>query len=216
MIELKSLLVVERPTICEWLVRRDEKTFEIDLTQVHLAETRREELVVAQGRSLLELANAFDIGYDAACKLHSRVIYESEMATIASRKRKAILLRDEFPQIIKDRGLGTTRSPVGAEDIRDNLYYEDEEFVKTENYRASLEAIKELLFGKMMSMSRLCRRTEVLLQRRETYTNGIEDTDPGGKYLEEKMESVIKQIDNRVTFKVAIPARKGFASKEKD
>ena len=55
MVELKSNLVIERPSKCEWLVRRDEPTFEVDLTVIHRAEARREELVTAAGRGLLEL-----------------------------------------------------------------------------------------------------------------------------------------------------------------
>lgn len=214
MIELRSNLVIERPSKCEWLVRRDEPTFEVDLTAIHLAESRREELVTAQGRSLLELANNFDDGYDAACKLHSKVIYELEMATIASRKRRACLLRDDFPRIIKERGLSTSRSPVGAEDIRSNMYYEDDEFTKLEQYRGALEAVKELLFGKMMSMTRLCRRAEALLQRRETHTGGLGETDPDGHRLEEGMKRVLDAKEDR-TIRTTTP-RRGFATRERD
>jgi hypothetical protein len=214
MIELKSNLVIERPTNCEWLVRQGEKTFEVDLTPIHLAESRRDELVAASGRSLLELANAFDDGYDAACKLHSRVIYEEEMATIASRKRRSVLLRDEFPRIIKDRGLGSSRSPVGAEDIRENLYYEDDEFTHLEQYRAALEAIKELLFGKMLSMQRLCKRTEVLLQRREARVSGLGEHDANGGDGEQAMRDFMNGPGRDVS--AVATTRRGFATKERD
>lgn len=216
MVELRSNLIVERPANCEWLVRREEKTFEVDLTVIHKAEARRDELIAAQGSSLLELANAFDDGYDAACKLHSKVIYEMEMATIASRKRRAVLLRDEFPRIIKERNLGSTKSPVGAADIRDTLLYEDDEFVHVEQYRAALEAIKELLFGKMMSMTRICRRTEALIQRRETRTSGLGETDPHGDALERKMKEVMDTREDRSPITVTTPPRRGFATREKD
>jgi Mg2+ and Co2+ transporter CorA len=213
MIELKSNLVIERPVNCEWLVRQDERTFEVDLTRIHQVESRRNELMAASGRGLIELANDFDDGYDAACKLHSRVIYEVEMATIASRKRRAVLLRDELPTVIKDRGLASSRSPVGAEDIRETIYYEDDEFVRLEQYRAALEAIRELLFGKMMSMNRLCKRTEVLLQRREAGANGLGESDPAGKRLEDTMNKIMSQHENVTN---TVPARRGFATKERD
>lgn len=214
MIELKSRLVIERPAGCEWLVRQDEPTFEIDLIRVHQAEARREEIVSAHGRALLELANAFDDGYDSACKLHSQVIYESEMATIASRKRRAVLLRDEFPRIIRERGLGSTKSPVGAADIRDTLLYEDDEFLRLENYRAALEAIKELLFGKMFSMQRLCKRTEILLQRHDPHTSGLGVTDPDGHRIESAMKEIQGRSDINVT--ETTNRHRGFASKERD
>jgi hypothetical protein len=169
--------------------------------------------MAASGRGLIELANDFDDGYDAACKLHSRVIYEVEMATIASRKRRAVLLRDELPTVIKDRGLASSRSPVGAEDIRETIYYEDDEFVRLEQYRAALEAIRELLFGKMMSMNRLCKRTEVLLQRREAGANGLGESDPAGKRLEDTMNKIMSQHENVTN---TVPARRGFATKERD
>jgi hypothetical protein len=215
MIEQRSRFEIERPNGCEWLARQEERTFAVDLTLVHLAEARREELVAASGRSLLELANAFDDGYDSACKLHSKVIYESEMATIASRKRRAVLLRDEFPDIIKKRGLGSTKSPVGAADIRDSLMYEDAEFVSLEQYRAALECIKELLFGKMLSMQRMCKRAEVLLQRRDAHSNGLGEHDPDGRRLEQTMKSLTEEREGRATI-TAISPRRGFASKERD
>lgn len=213
MVELKSNLVIERPSKCEWLVRRDEPTFEVDLTPIHRAESRREELIVAQGRTLLELANAFDDGYDAACKLHSKVIYEEEMATIASRKRRAIIMRDDLPGRIKERGLGSSRSPLGAEDIREAMLYEDEEFTKLEEYRAALGAIKELLFGKMMSMNRLCRRAESLAERREGRTGGLGESDPAGTRLEEGMRRV---LESHETVRTTTAPRRGFASKERE
>lgn len=213
MIELKSNFVIERPTGCEWLVRQDEPTFEVDLTLIHRVESRRQELVTAQGRSLIELANDFDDAYDAAAKLHSRVIYEEEMATIASRKRRAVLLRDELPGRIKERGLATTRSPLGAEDIRETMQYEDDEFVKLEQYRAALTAIKELLFGKMMSMNRLCKRAEQLMGQRSANTSGLGDTDPAGRRLEEKMREIVEQHENVTT---APAPRRGFATRERE
>jgi hypothetical protein len=212
MIEMRSNLIIERPVGCEWLVRQDEKTFEIDLTTIHLAESRREELVAAGGRGLVELANAFDDGYDAACKLQSRVSYESEMATIASRKRRAVLMRDEFPTLIKDRGLGSSKSPLGAADIRDALLYEDNEFVALEQYRAALDAIKELLMGKIFSMGRMCKRAEVLLQRRDSSSNGLGEHDPNGGKLEAAMTAV---MENR-EISVVAPAKRGFASRERE
>jgi len=214
MIELQSQLVIERPVGCEWLVRQGEKTFEVNLTTVHLAESRREELVAAGGRSLVELANAFDDGYDSACKLQSRVSYEEEMATIASRKRRAVLLRDEFPRIIKERGLGSSKSPVGAADVRDTLLYEDEEFLALEQYRAALGAIKELLMGKIFSMGRLCKRAEVLLTRRDSHTNGLGETDPNGGLMEKNMRQLVEESEGQV--RITAPARRGFATKERE
>ncbi len=214
MVELKSNLVVERPGDCEWMVRRDEKTFEVDLTPIHRAEARREELMCAYGDSLIELANAFDDGYDAACKLHSKVIYEEEMTTIASRKRCAILLRDELPERIKARGLSTSRSPLGAEDIRTSMMYEDDEFTRLEQYRAALGAIKELLFGKMMSMNGLRRRAEKLLETRAPRSSGLGETDPGGKKMEEKLKAIVEEHEN--IHATAGARRRGFATKVRD
>jgi hypothetical protein len=214
LIELNSNLVIERPTSCEWLIRQDEKTFEVDLTPIHLAEARRHELVAARGRSLIELGNAFDDGYDAACKLRSRVVYEKEMATIASRKRRAVLLRDEFPALLSSRGLTSSKSPVGAADIRELIYYEDKEFEQLEQYRAALEAIGELLFGKMMSMNRLCKRAEALLPQFER-SSGLGEHDPDGDRVERTLTEVLRQNEEKHITSTT-PARRGFATHERD
>ena len=209
MIELQSTLVVQRPQNCEWLMGGEGKTFELDLAPVYRAEARREELVMARGHALVELANAFDLGYDHICKLHSRVIYELELATIASRKRRAVILRDEMPQILQQRGWTTAKSPVGSADIRDTVFYEDSEFVALEQYRATLEAIKELLFGKTFSLARMCKRAEVLIQRRDpSVGNGDHDSD--GDRLETKMVEVMDNVETRPSVK------RGFATRERD
>lgn len=221
MITLDTRFVIEKPVNCDWslAVNKSEPTFEIDLSRVYQAESRREELVTAHGNSLVELSNVFEESYDIVCRAHARVIYEEEMTTIASRKRRAILMRDEIPGIIKDRGLSTSRSPVGAADLRDTLYYEDEEFVSLEKYRAALGAVREFLFGKMMSLSRLCKQTEILLNRKDVKSQGLNDTDPMGDRYERAMsESMEKSLEDSNISVVTVNSNKkpAWGNKLKD
>lgn len=215
MIELNSRFIIERPIGCEWLVRQGEKTYEVDLAIIHTAESRTEELAHASG-NVAELASCFDRAYDSACKLHAMTQYEAEMATIASRKRRAIILKDILPGRIKERGLSSARSPVGAEDIRDTLYYEDDEFVRVEQYRAALDAIKELLFGKMMTMNSARRRAEAMLNRGTTKP-GAGNDDPLGDRVERAYRETLEQAEVAKNANVTVaPRRRGGWGTPKD
>lgn len=212
----RSTLSIPRPLSSESFLQETSSSageFQVNLAPIYIAEARRNELVAARGRSLIELANAFDDGYDAACRLRAQAMYEQEIATIASRKRRAIILRDEMPAKLKERGLTSARSPVGAEDIRDTMYYEDAEFEKLETYRAALSAVVEFLFGKMMSMNRLCKRAESLMPQQDR--GGLGQHDPDGARLEAGLQRVLGQVEEK-HITATTPRHRGYANHEKE
>jgi hypothetical protein len=73
-------------------------------------------------------------------------------ATIASRKRRAVIILDMATEIAKSKGLSSARAPTGSEDIREAICYADDEYTAIETYRASLEGLKELVYIKLNSM----------------------------------------------------------------
>jgi hypothetical protein len=126
--------------------------FEVDLRLAYEGEARMKEIATATTGNALHLASVFARSYDSLGRAFGHLYKEVGSATIDSRKRKAKLVLDEAPRIAKEKGLATSRSPSGAEDVRDAICYADEEYCRIEEYRNSLEAAKELVFCKLQAM----------------------------------------------------------------
>lgn len=124
---------------------------DFELAPLFTAEHRLFEIAIADKSKAKELFTEYTKAYIYASKLHAMCQLHVAKAAIESRKRRAILVIDYMPEMAKAKGLSTSRSPTGAEDIREAFLYRDEEFLRIEEGRASLEAAEQLLFGKMMA-----------------------------------------------------------------
>lgn len=122
-----------------------------DLGPCFVAERRIMEISFADKPRAKDLFAEFTRAYIYASKLHAMCKMQVAKATTESRKRRSVLIIDFIPEQAKAKGLATSRSPTGAEDIREAFLYRDEEFLAIEDSRAALEAAQELLFGKMMA-----------------------------------------------------------------
>jgi len=124
----------------------------LDLAPCFVAEARIHEISFADKARSKDLFSEFTRGYIHASKLHAMCKLHVARATNESRKRRAVLVIDFMPAMAKEKGLASSRSPTGAEDIREAFLYKDEEFLRIEDSRAALEAAEQLLFGKMMAL----------------------------------------------------------------
>lgn len=123
----------------------------LDLGPSFISEARIHEISFADKTRAKDLFAEFTKAYIYASKLHAMCKLHVARAAIESRKRRSVLIIDFMPEMAKAKGLSTSRSPTGAEDIREAFLYRDEEFLLIEDGRAALEAAEALLFGKMMA-----------------------------------------------------------------
>jgi hypothetical protein len=125
---------------------------EIDLTLARKAEASLREIAAANSSSSLSLASTFSVAYDSLARAYGALYAEASLATIASRKRRSVVLLDLAAGIAQAKGLASSRSPTGSEDVREAICYADDEFTAIETYRAGIEAAKELVYMKMQAI----------------------------------------------------------------
>jgi hypothetical protein len=135
--------------------QKDLAPLEFDLSIAYEAERQIQAIASAGSGNALYLASVFGRAYASLGRIYGEIYCEVGKATVQARKRRAQIILDEAPAIAKAKGLASPRSPCGAEDIREAICYQDEDYCKIEEYRAALEAAKELVFIKLQSM-RMC------------------------------------------------------------
>jgi len=125
---------------------------EFELGSVFPVEARIHEIAFADKSRAKDLFADFTRAYVYTSKLHAMCKLHVARATVEARRRRAVILLDLIPGMVKERGLATSRSATGAADIREAFYYTDAEYLQIEDGRAALEAAEALLFGKMMAL----------------------------------------------------------------
>ena len=141
----------DMPTLDLEMYRKNAPPIKLEMGPLFAAERRINDIGFATKAQAKALYANFLGAYIHAAKLHAMVKLHVAKSAIESRRRRSIILIDIIPGKAKEKGLSTSRSPTGAEDIREAFFYEDEEFVHIENSRAALEAAEQLMFGKMMA-----------------------------------------------------------------
>jgi hypothetical protein len=126
--------------------------FEVDLTLAYQAEGHLKEIATAGSGNALFLVSKFARAYNALGRAYGMLYKEVGSAAIDSRKRRAHIILDLAPAKAKEKGLSSQRSPTGSEDVREAICYSDPDYCAIEEYRAALEAAKELVFIKLQAM----------------------------------------------------------------
>jgi hypothetical protein len=123
---------------------------ELDLSEVNKLESRKGETASVTKTKAPELMHAMERGYSLiAARLLPQVQWELTKAKEAADQRKAVVMLDEAPRILKEKGLSTSRNPAGSADQRENILALDTEYQKLRNTVDMLDAVYELLKGKM-------------------------------------------------------------------
>lgn len=110
------------------------------------------ELAFANTNTAKELAATFWDAHSRLARIYGEVSRELASTEVALKKRKAVLTLDVIPDKAKEKGLTSSRSPTGSEDIREAFYYTDDEFVAIKESLGALEAVKEMLEIKLTSL----------------------------------------------------------------
>lgn len=132
--------------------RKGALPLKLELGPVFIAEARVHEIAMADKARAKSLFADFIGAYIYTSKLHAMCKLHVARAATESRKRRSVLIIDFMPEMAKAKGLSTSRSPTGAEDIREAFLYRDEEFLIIEDGRAALEAAEAMMLGKMLAL----------------------------------------------------------------
>jgi hypothetical protein len=125
---------------------------QIDLTNVYKAESRIPEVAFVTPQKAPELLATFIDAYQSLSKHLVAVDFERSQAERAAGKVRASILLDKLAGILQEKGLATSRSPMGSEDVRQAILDSDPEYTAALDKIDALSAAVELIKGKVKSI----------------------------------------------------------------
>ncbi len=140
-------MLIKDKTIECFISGRDPIVFDMELARV--AEARVRDISYVKPDTAPELLALFNEAYIVVARYCAQLEYEYQRANSQLERRSAVVLLDEVPAKINEKGLGNTRSPLGSEDIRNAFIQKDEEYQQILESIASLKATKELMYMKL-------------------------------------------------------------------
>jgi hypothetical protein len=120
-------------------------TLEIDMSKLYELDARKVQIGAANPATAPELMRAMEEGFSLSGQLHAMVIAKITEAENAVLQRRAEVILDIVPEVLKAKGLASARSPGGSEDHREAVLSLDREYQARREIVAALESIKELL-----------------------------------------------------------------------
>jgi hypothetical protein len=139
---------------CSLVVPSEEgkKPILLPLTKIYETESRIQEVATVNAHKAPELLAAFNIAYldirDYIVRLHL-CLADAESS---ANTRKSIVILDIVPQVLRDKGIASARSPGGSEDQREAVLAQDAEYLKRKDRIDIIKAIIELLEGKKIGI----------------------------------------------------------------
>jgi hypothetical protein len=121
----------------------------LDLAEVRQLEARKEEVSSISKAKAPELMRAMEKGYSLlSTQLIPMIGFELAQAEQAADERKAVVMLDEAPRILQEKGLAKPNNPGGTADQRENILALDKEYKALRNTVEMLKAVEALLKGK--------------------------------------------------------------------
>jgi len=121
----------------------------LDTTTIVYAQQRLPEVAYSNQARAPELMALFNMAYLDTTRCLAKLEYELIQTKTKANSVRAILLLDRLPAMLQAKGLATTRSPLGSEDIRQAFLDSDPEYLQalelvnqTQCYIAALEGQK--------------------------------------------------------------------------
>jgi hypothetical protein len=149
------------------VVRPNGSEFSVDMTELRRLEARQAEASGVGRLEALGLMDDMKCGYQAAGEIRANIGLELDRSKAAMAVRKAVVYLDLVPDILKAKGLSTTRTPGGSEEQREAVLALDAEHGKLQDYTAQLKAAYALMQIKMdafqMTYSSLKRQFDDML-----------------------------------------------------
>lgn len=118
----------------------------IDLKAVHFIESRIREVATVNPHTAPELLMIFNQGYLELHRMVTMLSYEHLKAMDAANRVRSVLLLDTVPDLLKKKGLSSSK------DLRDAIIDGDMGYQVAKDRVDQLEAVIELLKGKLKAI----------------------------------------------------------------
>lgn len=125
---------------------------QMDMEAVYKAEKRIPEVAFVTPQKAPELLATFIDAYILLNKYVVALDFERSQAERSAAKIRAAIMLDKIPGILAERGLATSRSPLGSEDVRQAILDTDPEYSSALDKIDALHAGVELIKGKLKSV----------------------------------------------------------------
>jgi hypothetical protein len=150
-----------------------EGSFVLDLSEVHRLEARKVEVASVTKFKAPELMQQMERGYYVvSTKLMPLVAFQLSQAEQALDARKAVVMLDEAPRILREKGLVTSRNPSGSADQRESVLALDKEYAQLKNTAEMIKAVYELLKGKRHGFEMSFRAIQKSFDSLNQFTRG--------------------------------------------
>ncbi len=158
----------------------------LQMGDVYQAERRHEEIAVINSHKAPELITCFIRAYAILGDYVHQVTTQLVKAENSLAKRKAIVLLDIVPQVLKDKGL------KGSEDLRTAVLDTDPAYEQARDLVQQLEAWQELLRGKQKNIENCYLAVRKIIG--DSYNNRNQNTgfNPGYRAAEETVETPVR------------------------
>lgn len=168
---------------------------ELNLSKVYATEQRIPEIAFITPHKAPELLARFNEAFLDLVKYIPMVKYELVQAKREANKRRSIVLLDLVPEILKAKGLTNAKSPAGSEDLRRAILETDEEYERLCRQGEKIEAIIELLEGKLKALEWAYTATKKIVGENAYSPNNtyLKAAGDGGAILEQRQQTVVTQ-----------------------
>lgn len=130
MITKEGLIICPRP--------RGLEPIQINLVKIKEKEARLDEIAFVNLTTAPELLCTFNKVYMELSEYISILEYEKNRAERDAQSRRSVVMLDEMPRLLKEKGLATDRSPSGSSDTREAILDQDRQ------YQAALEIVEQI------------------------------------------------------------------------
>lgn len=127
-------------------------TFAINLTKTKQAESRVHEIAIVNRTTAPNLLAEFNEAWLDLSQQLPVVTFEWNKAIAAAEQRKAVVMLDVAPTLLKEKGLTTTRDPNGTKDMRESVLQLDGEYRQLIDHIQMIEAVHKLLSNKLKAL----------------------------------------------------------------
>jgi hypothetical protein len=154
-------------------------SLEFDMTLPFVAERRIPEIALVTPMKAPELLALFNEAYLCVGRYYAELELELDRAYTRAEKRKAIIILDEVPAYVQQKGLASARSPMGSEDIRSACVARDDKYFNIQDKISNIKATRELMAIKMKGIEMAYNSVKKILGERQFgITNPLNGTIP--------------------------------------
>lgn len=135
----------------------------IDLTEVIRAESRIHEIATLSAGKAPELLAAFNLAYIEASRAIALLEQELSQAKRRCDQVRAMVILDRVPRVLAERGLASSKSPMGSEDLRRAVLDMDPDYQQAAQLVADIDGSVEVVRSKLRGIEMAYNSVKKLL-----------------------------------------------------